>query len=194
VSDPSVDAESRRLTAEASRLNGFPYSPAAAAGELIIRRRRCAMTARQFIPLLCASAALGCVPAHSDTTQPKEQTVHTERGAQSAEDLKTRFLRHHRDNDVESMLALFYLKGASQRMVDLYRGAIPKAEELTITSAEVTEITKERQTNITHTLTPEKLLLLKYSKTNQEGPAAVEQFFYIGRQDGRYYFTLPTGQ
>jgi hypothetical protein len=121
-------------------------------------------------------------------------TVRTEIRIESPEDLKTHFLQHHRQNDVESMLALFYLKGASEKMVALYRNTLTTAEQLTITSAEVEEISKERQTTIPHTLTPEKLLLLRFGKANQKGLVAVEQFFYIGQQDGRYYLTLPTGE
>lgn len=91
------------------------------------------------------------------------------------------------------MMELFYLQGASEKMVALYRRAVPKVEELTITSAEILDIPENRQTSIPHTLRPEKLLLLKFSRTNQEGLVATEQFFFIGRHQGRYYFTLPTG-
>jgi hypothetical protein len=120
--------------------------------------------------------------------------MQAEPGAKSLTELQADFLRHHRSNAVDSLMGLFYLKGASQEMVDLYRRGVPKVEELTIVSAEILEIPPARRTSIPHTLEPEKLLLLKFGRGNQAGLVATEQFFFIGRHQGRYYFTLPNGE
>jgi hypothetical protein len=92
------------------------------------------------------------------------------------------------------MLSLFYLEGASAEMVALYRRGVPKPDEDPVASAEVSEISPDRRTSMPHTLTPEKLLLLRFSPPERGQMGAVEQFFYIGRSEGRYFLTLPTGE
>ena len=115
-------------------------------------------------------------------------------GAESAEELKAQFLRHHRAGDVDAMMSLFYLKGASVDMVALYRRGVPKPDEEVVTAVEVLEITADRRTKLPHTLAPEKLLLIKFRSPEPGGAGSVEQFFYIGRSEGRYFLTLPTGE
>lgn len=90
-------------------------------------------------------------------------------------------------------MSLFYLKGASEEMMELYRRGVPKPNESRVTSAEVSDITPDRQSKLPHTLIPEKLLLIKFRRPEPGETGAVEQFFYIGRSGGRYFLTLPTG-
>lgn len=91
-------------------------------------------------------------------------------------------------------MSLFYLKGASADMVALYRRGVPKPNEEVVTAVDVSEITAARRTKLPHTLTPEKLLLIKYRRPDSGEMGAVEQFFYIGRSEGRFFLTLPTGE
>ena len=116
------------------------------------------------------------------------------RGALSAEELRAQFLQHHQAGDVDAMMSLFYLKGASADMVALYRRSVPKPDEEAVTSAEVLEITPDRRTKSPHTLTPEKLLLLNFRRPEPGQTGAVERFFYIARSDERFFLTLPTGE
>lgn len=115
-------------------------------------------------------------------------------GSQSAEELKVRFLQHQKAGDVEAMMSLFYLKGATADMVELYRRGVPKPDEEVVTAVDVSEITADRRTKSPHTLIPEKLLLIKCRRPGPGEMGAVEQFFYIGRSEGRFFLTLPTGE
>lgn len=114
-------------------------------------------------------------------------------GAQSVEELRARFLQYHQAGDVDAMMSLFYLKGASAEMVALYRCGVPTPGQRVVTSAEVSEITADRRVKSPHTLTPEMLLLLKFRRP-ESGVGVVEQFFYVGRSEGRFFLTLPTGE
>ena len=114
-------------------------------------------------------------------------------GAQSAEELRARFLQYHHAGDVDAMMSLFYLKGASADMVAGYRCGVPKPDQRVVTSAEVSEITTDRRITSPHTLTPEKLLLLKFRRP-KSGTGVVELFLYVGRSEGRFFLTLPTGE
>src|SRR5690242_2839701 len=101
------------------------------------------MKSAQFLSILCVCIIAGCAPSDSHGARAKDHTVQNEPGASSPEELKTRFLQLYQANDVDAMLAMFYLTGASDRMVALYRNTVPMAKELTITSAEVLDISKE---------------------------------------------------
>jgi hypothetical protein len=114
-------------------------------------------------------------------------------GAQSAEELRARFLQYHQAGDVEAMMSLFYLKGASTDVIKGYRCGVPTPGQRVVTSAEVSEITADRRVTSPHTLTPEMLLLLKFRRP-ESGVGVVEQFFYVGRSEGRFFLTLPTGE
>ena len=118
----------------------------------------------------------------------------TRTASRSAEELKSQFLEHHRADDVDGMMSLFYLQGASAEMVALYRRSVPRPDDEQVMTADVLEIMPDRRTESPHTLNPEKLLLLKFRPPEPGNVGAVERFFYIGRSDGRYFLTLPTGE
>jgi hypothetical protein len=157
------------------------------------------MIRERLLAILTLLAAFWCTSHNSafDNVRPKEFPLQTDSGAESLEVLKVRFVQHSRNNDVKSMMAHFYLNGASKGMIDLYRRSMPKAKvitnESTILTAEILDITTDRQTEFRHTLNPVKLLLLGYGKINQDGPPSVHQHFYIGLHMGKFYLTLPTG-
>lgn len=155
------------------------------------------MNARRLCLALWLLALLACTPSAPtpSVTRPTERdAMPSQPGAESAEELKAQFFQHHRAGNVEAMMSLFYLKGASADMVALYRRGVPKPEEEVVTSVEVSEIAEERRSDSPHTLAPEKLLLIKYRRPEPSETGAVEQFFYIGRSEGRFFLTLPTGQ
>lgn len=153
---------------------------------------------KQIVILFLLSAGLSCKRPSESTPEipqpPAAKPAPSTTGAASAEELKELFLQRYHNNDVDGMVALFYLKGASAKMVELYSNAVPKADELTITSATIVDPPNDSRDDGEYTLTREKRLLLKFDPANQKGLAAVEQYFYIGRHEGSYYFTLPTGQ
>lgn len=151
------------------------------------------MKLRRFLAagMVCA-VVLGCTPPPLPSTLPtprEKPAMQVHAGPRSAEELKGLFLRHYRSGDIDAVMALFYLMGASPNTVSLYRCSVPKVDEEPIESAEVKDIAGDHQTDIPHTLKPERLLLLKF----REGSPSVERSFYISQHDGRYYFTLPSG-
>lgn len=151
------------------------------------------MSARHPLLAQCLLAPLACsLMLHRRRTPDRERTMPSQLGVQSAEELRARFLQYHQAGDVDAMMSLFYLKGASADMVALYRCGVPEPDQV-VRSAEVSEITADRRTKSPHTLTPEKLLLLKLRRP-ELGMGVVEQFFYIGRSEGRFFLTLPTGE
>ena len=117
-------------------------------------------------------------------------------GAATLDELKDMFVDRYRAHEVDGLMALFYLHGASQRMVDLYRDDVANPEGNVIADAQIADITaKDRKRDQgPSTLEPEEKLLLKFGPPDKpQALRAVEQFFYIGRHDGRYFLTLPTG-
>jgi hypothetical protein len=141
-------------------------------------------------PLACTPPA--APPANTRPTE--KEAMPSQPGTQSVEELRARFLQYHQAGDVDAMMSLFYLKGASADMVALYRRGVPKPDEEVVTGVEVSEITADRRTKMPHTLTPEKLLLVKFRRPGPGEAGAVEQFFYVGRSEGRFFLTLPTGE
>ena len=117
--------------------------------------------------------------------------MQSESGSESLEALKDSFLRHYNQGDTEAILDLFYLEGASEQIINLYRRSFSNAEGLQIKSAKILKISPDRSTSDAHTLEPEKLLLLKFSLDSQGRLKKVEQFFYIGKHQNRHFFTLP---
>jgi hypothetical protein len=144
-------------------------------------------------------AVAGCkrnvAPAPVAATQPTPQTKPAFAGASSPEELKRIFLERFNNDDVDGVMELFYLKGASQQMIDLYRTAAAKDPGTTAASVEITDLPADDHESSVHTLKREKKLLLKFNAAGQSSELrSVEQFFYIGRHDGKYFLTLPTGQ
>ena len=154
---------------------------------------------RAFI-LLASAAIAGCKRRAVQTPvpvagEPAPQTKPAFAGAASPEELKKLFLERYNKNDVDGVMELFYLKGASQNMIDLYRTAATRDPDEQIASAEITDLPTDDHETSVHTLTPEKRLVLKFQPPAQPKELnSVEQFFYIGRHDGKYFLTLPTGE
>lgn len=157
------------------------------------------MTRRQFI-LAAMIAVAGCkrevAPVAVAASRPAPQSQPTFAGASSAEELKKLFLERYDNDDVDGVMQLFYLNGASQQMIDLYRTSAAREPETTIASVEITDLPADDHERSVHTLTREKKLVLKFGASGQPsaGLRSVEQFFYIGRHDGKYFLTLPTGE
>lgn len=157
------------------------------------------MTRRQLI-LAAMIAVAGCkrdvAPAPVSASKPAAQSQPAFAGASSPEELKQLFLERYNHDDVDGVMQLFYLKGASQQMIDLYRSAAEREPGTTVASIEIADLPAHDDEHSIHTLTREKKLVLKFGASTQPsaGLRSVEQFFYIGRHDGKYFLTLPTGQ
>jgi hypothetical protein len=124
-----------------------------------------------------------------------ERAMQTLGGAKSFEDLKDRFLRYYRNGAYAAMMALYYQDGASLRMRKLYRDALPKRYKERITKAEIGDFSgKYWPDRDPFTLKPEKLLLVTFGGTKQQGLVSLERWFYLGRHEGRCYLTMPTGR
>jgi hypothetical protein len=116
-------------------------------------------------------------------------------GAGSYQELKDLFLQHHRNDDTEAMLALYYLEGASSKMRDLYRRSLPRPQEREIGTAEIADIGGDHWPGRDpFTLKPEKMMMVHFATTKSKGIQATARWFFIGQHQGRYYFTLPTGE
>ena len=154
---------------------------------------------RVLLLLALFSLAAGCkrqpLPAPAAaSTAPADQFAQAFAGADSPEELQQEFLTRFSSGNVDSLMALFYLQGASPQMIELYRNGLPKREAVTISSSQIAAMSADRKANSVHTLKPEMCLVLEFGKSPRQGDlTAVEQYFFIGLHNGKYFLTLPTG-